>query len=437
MKTKVVFLKNGIKLIHTYVKEVNGVDLQLIFQAGALNDPKGKAGLAHFCEHALSSAFSTEKHTRNERRSMKNKYNYSNAITGLLYMKFLLQVSSNKFEEAFDLMTESFNSMLFKEDEFYKEREIIYDEILTRKRVNEVELDNVIFHNLFKEKEFKNFNTSAAGSIDTVKNITLKDIERFIKEYLTQKNLIIVVSGKISLKRIIKNINKFILTRLPIGEKRGFDFENYLGYKNPCFIQSSAPEEGKSIFNIIFIVDKCKKFSERKEVFKQILFNSCLNEKLFEFYRTNQNLCYNSYSNIYNDNIYNECVITINCNDNNIIKIVQNFTKFLRFFDNQFNETLFNKYKERKIDQVNFDLENLSLISKGRFYEYTQFNEICNSDKIIKKEIESITFNDVYDYYKKAFRSKPYVILISNVKIMQEFDYKEFCKDCKKMEENL
>ena len=148
-------------------------------------------------------------------------------------------------------------------------------------------------------------------------------------------------------------------------------------------------------------------------------------------------MCYNSYSNIYNDNIYNECVITINCNDNNIIKIVQNFTKFLRFFDNQFNETLFNKYKERKIDQVNFDLENLSLISKGRFYEYTQFNDICNSDKIIKNEIESITFNDVYDYYKKAFRSKPYVILISNVKIMQEFDYKEFCKDCKKMEENL
>lgn len=127
MKTKVLNLKNNIRLIYTYVKDVNGVDVQLCFKAGALNDPKGKSGLAHFCEHALSSAFSTEKHSRNERRYLKNKYSYSNASTSASYVKFFLQVAHDKFEEAFDLMTETFYSLKYIPDEFESERKIIYD----------------------------------------------------------------------------------------------------------------------------------------------------------------------------------------------------------------------------------------------------------------------------------------------------------------------
>ena len=53
MKTKILNLKNNVKLIHTYTKDVNGVEMEFTFKAGSLNDPKGKEGLAHFCEHAL------------------------------------------------------------------------------------------------------------------------------------------------------------------------------------------------------------------------------------------------------------------------------------------------------------------------------------------------------------------------------------------------
>ena len=61
MKTKIITLKNDVKLIYTYVKEVKGFDLNFIFQAGALNDFENKNGIAHFSEHVLASALSTKK----------------------------------------------------------------------------------------------------------------------------------------------------------------------------------------------------------------------------------------------------------------------------------------------------------------------------------------------------------------------------------------
>ncbi len=428
MKTKVLNLKNNIRLIYTYVKDVNGVDVQLCFKAGALNDPKGKSGLAHFCEHALSSAFSTEKHSRNERRYLKNKYTYSNASTSASYVKFFLQVAHDKFEEAFDLMTESFYSLKYIPDEFESERKIIYDEILTRQKTNEREFYNIFYHKIHKEPEYQNIQTSAAGVVDTVKNITIEDIRKYIEQYFTQKNLTIVISGKITLRNVLKNISKYIYSRIPLGEKLGFDFENYKGFKSPCFIKSPSVEEGKSMFVTNYAYDKCEKFSNRKQFFIESILNACLHEKFFEFYRTNNNLCYNCYAGLYDDNIYKLCEFTVLCNDNNIEEVTNQFKNFLTFFEKEYNIELFNKQKERKLSQVNFDLQSLSRISTSRFGELNYYNDICNNDNKIKYDINSVTFEQTKDLWNKIIKVKPYLFLITSKEEFDSFDYKNFSK---------
>ena len=431
MKTKLLNLKNNVKLIYTYVKDVNGVDVQLCFNAGALNDPKGKSGLAHFCEHAVSSAFSTQKHNRNERRALKNKYTYSNANTSSFFVRFLLQVAHNQFEEAFDLMTEPFNSLQYIPEEFESERKIIYDEILTRKKTNERELGNILLHQIYKEPEYNNIQISAAGIVETVEKIKLEDIKKYINDYFTQKNLTIVISGKIKLRKVIQYINKYIYPRIPVGEKLGFDFENYKGFKAPCFIQSPAVEDGKSIFLTFYAYDKCEKFSTRKQYFVESLLNACLQEKFFEFYRTNNNLCYSCFTGLFNDNKYKECEFLVQCNDNNIENVVNDFKEFLKFFEGEFSEDLFNKHKERKLSQVNFDLQNLSRISSSRFGEYKQYNEICNSDKTVINELKSVTFEQIKNLWKDILKSKPYLILITSKEGLENYDYKDFVKKLK------
>ena len=72
MRYKVFQTKEGIRVVSEYCKDIKGIIFQLNFYAGALNDPKGKAGLAHFCEHALMS-FSTKNHTRKERNDNLKK----------------------------------------------------------------------------------------------------------------------------------------------------------------------------------------------------------------------------------------------------------------------------------------------------------------------------------------------------------------------------
>ena len=66
MEKEIFTTKEGIDVIYQHVKNVNGVVFEIHFKAGGLNDPKGKAGIANFCEHAFMG-FSTDRHTRAER----------------------------------------------------------------------------------------------------------------------------------------------------------------------------------------------------------------------------------------------------------------------------------------------------------------------------------------------------------------------------------
>ena len=73
------------------------------------------------------------------------------------------------------------------------------------------------------------------------------------------------------------------------------------------------------------------------------MLNACLQEKFFEFYRTNNNLCYSCFTGLFNDNKYKECEFLVQCNDNNIENVVNDFKEFLKFFEGEFSEDLFHQ----------------------------------------------------------------------------------------------
>lgn len=68
MKTKLIKLNNGGKLLYYPRRTNRATMITLAFKAGYLNEPYSKKGLAHFCEHAVMS-FSTTTKTQ----QIKNK----------------------------------------------------------------------------------------------------------------------------------------------------------------------------------------------------------------------------------------------------------------------------------------------------------------------------------------------------------------------------
>ena len=104
MKTQLINLKGGAKLLFNRQTEINGINIEFNFKAGALNDPMGKLGVAHFCEHALCD-FANAKMTKKERASYARKFQYRNAFTSREVMGFIIRTVEEDFEDAVDFIS--------------------------------------------------------------------------------------------------------------------------------------------------------------------------------------------------------------------------------------------------------------------------------------------------------------------------------------------
>ncbi len=110
MKDKLYTTNDGITVIYSPVKNITGVQFELSFAAGALNDPAGKAGLAHFCEHILMGC-GTKRFTREEKNKQMGKYQYINAFTSNYVLRMVISATNDDIAEAVDTMTESFDGL--------------------------------------------------------------------------------------------------------------------------------------------------------------------------------------------------------------------------------------------------------------------------------------------------------------------------------------
>lgn len=430
MKTRIVTLKNKVKLIHTYIKEVSGVELVLSFNAGAINDPMGKAGVAHFSEHALASAFSTERYTRLERREIATKFNYHNASTSLRSMNFYGTSNRRNFEQLMDFCTDAFSGMKYLPEDFESEKPIIIDEILTRRKTNERVRYRALLKHVFKEKESKNTSEGIAGSVESFNKIKIEDLKTFISNYITQENLKIIITGHITLKDAIKLANKYVIGRVPVKNKKGFDFEDYKGYKKPNYVHVEAPEQQKSLISIIYQYSEAQKIKDLREDCVLALFSKCLSEKVLAFYRLEKEFCYSSTGYVSDDNKCNICEIIIQCNDDNAVKAINEYKNFLKYLKEHFTVELFEKQKQKMLDAVDFDLASIHHTTYKNIIDFEYYNKVITS-KQIKKSVESITFDDLLKLYEEIFKVQPHVLVVSSNKEFDNFDYKKFIKEIK------
>ena len=436
MKTKIITLKNDVKLIYTYVKDVKGIDLNFIFQAGALNDFENKNGIAHFSEHVLASALSTKNWTRQERRIEKNKYLRSNAGTNLYGMRIFYQDSDEEIENILDFLTDPFENLIYNKDEAESERQIILDEVVTRRKTNDYELTQTIYKNISIDRVCNRISEGLVGGTEeSIKNISVDDIKRYIESYCTQNNLTIVFSGHVKKSKLIKLLNKY-LKRIKVKGLKGYDFEDYKGYKKPCYINQPAIEDNKSLMHVMYLYKKRDKYTTIREYYMKNLLQSCISEKLFDYYRTKRNYCYNAYAYLSDANYYNSCEFVVVCNNNVINNVVYEFNDFLKFYFDTIDEGTFLKHKKRLIKLTNYDFSTLSQISSVNHFCYKMFNKIVNDNEIIKT-IKSISYQDIINLSKEVFKVQPYLIVINNDDKLKDFDYNSFCKDVKNTYKNV
>lgn len=424
METKIYTLKNNRKLIFYPRKETNGILIDLQFKAGAINDFPNKQGLAHFCEHAIFS-FSTKDKTYEEKTKLFQKLRV-NGFTNAYNMTFRICTTEKTFKQSIDLIIDSINNLQYNENEFIKEKNVIENEIALRNNDND-RLLALIQRSFLKHAKISNLkNYSYAGTNESLSNITIKDIEKFIKTYLTINNLTVIACGNINKKTLKYFISK--LNSLPISTKKGIESKNLTKLCPPKAVLQPSNEKDCSIIQLWYKIDRYSNIKEPKQDILYSLTNKVLSNILFKYFRKDKSLCYSiqNISDLIGDNTFS--LIHIPCANSNLNKIIQEYPKFLSQLNIEEIKENFAQIKEKMLYYYNFDIQSLYEIKNEIKNVYFMYNRLYNKRFIKEREqtIKDVTFEDFYIFFKKALNSKPYVIILFNDKI--EFDYNKFTK---------
>ena len=413
METKIFDLKGGAKLLFTQVDAVDGVSINYSFQAGALNDPIDKLGVAHFCEHALCS-FPTAKETREERGSHARKFNYRNAYTSLNNISFVMDVVEEDFDEAIDFITEPFASLKITKEEFDKEYNVINDEIKTRIKLNDHQTYIIDRTEIVKDEYYNRIVASAAGTTESLSRITMEDLKNFISSYLTLNNLVISISGKIDEEKVAAVVKKYI-DKIPVSSLYGYDEHNQ-EINSPCLHYAYPDEKDKALFKASYFMEKVPFSHEKpKKIYIAKIVSNIINEQAFQFFREENELCYScqAYCYIYFDHL--ECEVKVSCQEDNISKVIEKYGEFIEKMNKELDKDIFEKQKRRFINSINFGHIDLSSLCSWALHVYYEEEKMYGDtfNKEYKDKMRDVTYEEANDLYKKLFTCLPHVTIIS------------------------
>ena len=187
-----VTLKNGSKLFHFYKKNMP-ISTAVLFDAGSSNDPFGKEGLAHFCEHILFKSTKKFKDETEVGLFIESIGGQMNAFTGVDLLGITAEIGFKEdFPKVVDFIKELTRFSLFDEDKINTERGTIIGEIA------DYESNPAFYiHDLTQQLLFQGSyaERSIAGSKETVSSITRQDLYDFYSSRIAKSNMYVVVAG--------------------------------------------------------------------------------------------------------------------------------------------------------------------------------------------------------------------------------------------------
>lgn len=431
--SKVVTTKYGLKIIYKKVKDVEGVAVTIRFDAGSANDPKNKKGLAHMTEHCLANC-SNEVLTKKELYDNSSFFPYKNAMTGVSDMAFVGLCNKKDFESLMNDLTSGFTNFTNFKEEFEKEKEVVLQEIATKRKTNDYQSFMLYMKHIRREANMKNIAEHAIlGSAESVKKLTAKDVIDFKNTYFSINNAVVSVAGNISLKDVKKVCEKFLCARLnKVGEK-GFNYENSLSIKDNVTVIEEPWEEQKSLLKISWSYKDAPKFITHREGCIRTIVRNVLTSMALKKFRAENSSCYGVSVELYNE-YKNFCVeFSVACAHK---KVEQNFNLFLEFVEelkkDGLSKTLFEYERELYFGRHNIDHVSLLNMTRALLLSYNNYGAIT-TDKQKKrnnKAFEKIAFEEFNDYALSAFVSRPNVILLTNSDV--ELDISKLRKVLKK-----
>lgn len=204
MEYNVHTLPNGIRLLH--VPAASAISHAcIIINTGSRDEKEHQAGLAHFIEHLIFKR--TEKRNTTQ---ILNRLESVGADLNAYTTKEYTCIHASFLNPYLDRTLELFNDIVFHsvfpEDEMEKEKSVVLDEIASY-----LDQPEEAIYDDFEDLVFAGhpMGRNILGTVDSVSNITKKDILQFIKDNYHTDKIVVAVLGNYPLSKVVKTGTKY------------------------------------------------------------------------------------------------------------------------------------------------------------------------------------------------------------------------------------
>jgi predicted Zn-dependent peptidase len=239
-------LKNGLKVIFIR-KPFSPIRMHLVLRGGSVFDPPGKEGLSHFVEHIIMNGSSTkpQKEFWNLAESIGA---YANARTKKQCVQVEFEIATkDHLPQAREYFSHAISEIYITEQMLEKEKGIIVSEIEKSYSRPRYDAERFISSKLANGSSW---GTENLGSIKSVLDFSVKDVEDFFSTHYTVENMGLIVAGDCTWDDIVSTFSDISILKgqsqelpsepdfIPFGTKLAYEDNNpemkiYYGFRQP------------------------------------------------------------------------------------------------------------------------------------------------------------------------------------------------------------
>ncbi|NPA11031.1 MAG: insulinase family protein [Epsilonproteobacteria bacterium] len=200
-------LKNGLEVIAIPLNKGSRVITSNIFyKVGSRNETLGKTGLAHMLEHMNFKSTKNLKEGEFD-KIVKSIGGVDNASTGFDYTHYFIKTSSKYLYKTFELFSEVMQNLKLDDEEFQRERKVVYEERLWRVDNNPT---GYLYFRLFNNAYiYHPYHWTPIGFKNDILNWDIEDVRDFHKTFYQPKNAFLLVAGDIEPENVFNEAKKY------------------------------------------------------------------------------------------------------------------------------------------------------------------------------------------------------------------------------------
>jgi predicted Zn-dependent peptidase len=277
-------LPGGLVVISDQMPEAQSATLGFFCRLGARNEPKHLNGITHFIEHCVFKG--TDRYTARELAALQDRLGGNlDAFTSYEETGFILKVTKDRFNDAFDLLAQLITKPQFSNTDCLTERNVITEEIKMNEDSPEELLDELFHKHFFPDHPL---GLPITGTPESLSRFDSKTVADYHKKAFHPGNLIIAAAGNLEHHKLVE-----LAETLDFPSNNGFSpADEPPQPAAPVYLESRPELEQTHLMLAMPLVSARDERRYAAEIFTGIT-GGCVSSRLWQKVREEHGLAYN------------------------------------------------------------------------------------------------------------------------------------------------